>query len=151
MKWPTLVWEVKPPAGQCIFGKEVFWTTWIKRCLRFVVPNVWLSQGFGKNRPKSQSILNTIYTDSILLLICCTNYIFETCSHKVNTKYPYNVVLSIEMLSNGTQHNTAREMFSHVWVLSGVKGFPYRLSDLVLYLLIQSPIYNNHISNPRGK
>ena len=57
------------------FGRQG-WMCWT----RFVVPNVWLSQGFGKNRQEPQSILGAIYfTSSMIELIEYQNSIHSTC------------------------------------------------------------------------
>ena len=57
------------------FGRQG-WMCWT----RFVVPNVWLSQGFGKNRPEPRSILGAIYfTSSMIELIEYQNSIHSTC------------------------------------------------------------------------
>ena len=57
------------------FGRQG-WMCWT----RFVVPNVWLSQGFGKNRQEPQSILGAIYfTSTMIELIEYQNSIHSTC------------------------------------------------------------------------
>ena len=57
------------------FGRQG-WMCWT----RFVVPNVWLSQGFGKNRPEPRSILGAIYfTSTMIELIEYQNSIHSTC------------------------------------------------------------------------
>ena len=57
------------------FGRQG-WMCWT----RFVVPNVWLSQGFGKNRPEPRSILGAIYfTSTMIELIEYQNSIHSSC------------------------------------------------------------------------
>ena len=138
----TLVWEVNPP-GQCIFGKEVFWTTWIKRCLRFVVPNVWLSQGFSKNRPHSQSILNTRYRKYIIVNMLYKWYIWDLLVNRKYNIHDVRTMLCFDLICYQMEYKIillGGEMVSHVSALPEVKGFPYRLSDFVQHPLIRSQL-----------